>query len=102
MLNDLVNRGRLRLKSKFIVEQLKEIRFKYDVTKRKYIIPKEELIEQARKRGIKYESPDEADALMMAVTMTEIVKEEQARAYTSRHGRSRGGGQTYAAEGKLF
>lgn len=102
ILNDLVNMGHLRLKSKFIVDQLKEIRYKYDVTKRKYIIPKEELIDAARRTGARYESPDEADAVMMGATLIEIVKEEQSRIYTARHGRSRGSSQTYAPEGNLF
>lgn len=101
-LEELVNKGHLRLKSKFIVDQLKEIKYRYDITMRKYIIPKEQLIEEARKKGVRYESPDEADALMMAVTQVETVKEEQANVYTSQHGRIRGGGQTYADEGNLF
>ncbi len=95
ILEKMVNDGHLRIKSQFIIDQLKEIIFRYDVTGRKYIIRKEELIEAARKKGVKYNSPDEADALMMAATMKERVKREQAVAYTSRLGRSRGGGQTY-------
>jgi hypothetical protein len=102
LLNDLVNKGRIRLKSKFIVNQLKEIRYRYDVSKRKYIIPKEELIEAARKSGIPYESPDEADGVMMAITMAETVKDEQAQAYTNQHGRIRGNSQTFAYESDLL
>jgi len=79
-LEKLVSDGKLRLKSQFVIDQLKEIRYKYDVKMNKYIIPKEQLIEQARLKGVKYESPDEADALMMA----------------------RGGGQTYAAESNII
>lgn len=102
-LNDMVNAGHLRLKSRFIVDQLKEIKFRYDVTMRKYIIPKEQLIEEARKKGVKYNSPDEADALMMAVTQVGTIQKEQAEMYTRQHGRNRShGGQTYAAESNLI
>lgn len=101
-LENLVNQGKLRLKSQFIIDQLKEIRYKYDLSMNKYIIPKEQLIEEARRKGVKYNSPDEADALMMAVSRVEELKREQAQAYTSRHGRSRGGGQTYAYESELI
>ena len=102
MLEDLVNKGHLRIKSKFIVDQLREIQYKYDLTNRKIIIPKEQLIEAARRKGVKYNSPDEADALMMAVSQTENLKREQANVYTSRHGRTRGGSQTYSSESNLI
>lgn len=101
-LEKLVNNGWLRLKSEFIIEQLKEIRYRYDNTNRKYIIPKEQLIEEARRRGRKYESPDEADALMMAATQIAAVEKEQANMYTSSRGRVRGGTQTYAKEDRLI
>lgn len=101
-LEELVNKGQIRLKSKMIVEQAKEIRYRYDITKRKCIIPKEDLIEAARKTGVKYESPDELDAVMMAITMADTVRDEQARAFTDGHGRNRRGSQTYAAEGNLL
>lgn len=102
MVEDMVNKGQLRLKSQFIVDQFKEIRYKYDLKNNKYIIPKEQLIEQARLKGVKYESPDEADAVMMAISRAALLQKEQANAYTSRHGRSRGGGQTYAQESNLL
>lgn len=104
ILEELVKAGRLRLKSKFIVDQLKEIRYKYDLKMRKIVIPKEQLIEQARKSGIPYESPDEADGVMMAITQAETVKEEQANMFTTSHGRDRGGmgGQTYASDSTIF
>ena len=103
-LEKLVNNGWLRLKSQFIIDQLKEIRYSYDNAMRKYILPKEQLIEAARKRGVRYESPDEADALMMAATQIEAVKREQATMYTSRHSRDRGmaGRQSYAREDEII
>jgi hypothetical protein len=101
-LERLVSNGWLRLKSQFIVDQLKEIKYGYDLTGRKYIIPKEQLIEAARRRGLKYNSPDDADALMMGATQIDRVKKEQATMYTSRHGRNRQVRESYAREDNLI
>lgn len=102
-LEKLVNNGRLRLKSKFIVDQLKEIKYKYDLGMNKFILPKEQLIEDARKKGVPYNSPDEADAVMMAMSRAEQLKEEMAEMYTSGYGRIRdGGNQSYAYESDLI
>lgn len=102
-LEKLVNNGWLRLKSQFIIDQLKEIKYRYDNTNRKYVIPKEQLIEEARRRGLRYNSPDDADALMMGVTQIATVETEQATMYTSRHGRSRGPRkEAYAREEPLI
>lgn len=101
-LNDMINRGKLRIKSKIIIDQLKEIKYKFDSMGRKYIIPKEQLIDDARRKGIKYDSPDDADALMMAATRIEELKAEQAKQYTSKTSRIRGGHQTYAQESNIL
>lgn len=102
-LKAMSEQGRIRVKSPFIVEQLRQIKYRYDSTGRKYILPKEQLIEEARRRGIKFNSPDDADGLMMAVTMIETVKREQAAAYVSRHSKDRRGRvQAYASESRLI
>lgn len=85
----LFSEGKIRLKSKFIGEQLKEIIYRYDVSNRKYIIPKEELIEKARNKGVHYDSPDDADALMMAASQIRAFENEQKHNYGVVHGRVR-------------
>jgi len=102
-LSELVANGWLRLKSQFIIDQLKEIQYRYDNSLRKFIIPKEQLIEAARKKGIKFDSPDDADALMMAATMIATVEQEQTDMYTQQHQRQpRGRPSSYAYEEPLI
>lgn len=101
-LEKLVSNGWLRLKSQFIIDQLKGIQYRYDLALRKYIIPKEQLIETARRKGIKYESPDDADALMMGATQIDLVEKEQSTMFTSRHSRNRSSNQSYSYEDPLI
>lgn len=61
-LKNLISRGLIRITQDSILEELGTIRFKFDSYGRMAIISKEEM----KKKGIK--SPDEADALMMAVS----------------------------------
>jgi phage terminase large subunit len=61
-LKDLISRGLLRITHDSVLEQLGTIRFKFDSYGRRAMLRKEDL----KAKGI--ESPDEADALMMAVS----------------------------------
>ena len=102
-LSELVSSGHLRIKSQFIVDQLSHIQYKYDVNGRKYIIPKEQLIEAARKTGVPFNSPDEADALMMACTQINNIKSMNESYYSQSRGRMRGSGQAlYSVEEYLL
>jgi len=103
MLAKMISAGNLRIKSPKVIDQLREIQYRYDTRSRKYIIPKEQLIEAARNRGIPFNSPDEADALMMAATQISGI-DKKIRDNTRRsQGRSRGGkSYVYAEERPLF
>jgi hypothetical protein len=100
LLNDMVNNGRLRLKSPFLTDQAREIRYTYDSASRKYVIPKEQLIEAARRRGVKFASPDDLDALMMAVSVIDQVGIDQKNMFATTHGRVRGGSSAYYSTGR--
>lgn len=102
-LEEMINNGRLRLRSQKIVDQLKEIKYRYTIKAKKYVIPKEELIEHAQKKGVPYESPDEADSLMMAATQVEAVKKEQDKIYEEQYSMPRSAApQSYAHETNIL
>lgn len=61
-LKDLISRGLLKITSDSLLDELATIRFKFDSTGRRAMLRKEDM----KKIGVK--SPDQADALMMAVS----------------------------------
>lgn len=61
-LKDMIQRRWMKLKSDEVINQLMTIRFRFDSKGRKHLLTKE----QMKKHDMK--SPDDADALMMAVT----------------------------------
>jgi phage terminase large subunit len=94
-LEDMVKRKQLKIKTRSILEQLLTIKYKFDSTGRKYIMSKEEMESEARREGKKFVSPDDADALMMAVSRCHEVHKQQAVMYQPRR-------QEYAREEALI
>jgi hypothetical protein len=92
----MVKRKQLKIKTRSILEQLLTIKYKFDSTGRKYIMSKEEMESEARREGKKFVSPDDADALMMAVSRCHEVHKQQEVMYQPRNR------QEYAREEALI
>jgi len=72
---DILTRGWLRINEDSIIEQLETIKFEYSSTGQKSIVSKEKM----RRDNVK--SPDEADALMMAISECDNIHRVQRNIY---------------------
>lgn len=77
-LKDLVTKGHIAITQDTLIKELVTLRYTYDHQQRKILLSKD----QMRKDGVK--SPNQADALIMAVSLIGEVKEDQDRQYAPR------------------
>ncbi len=75
-LQEYVSKGWLKIKDEQTIQELMTIRYRYMNDGRRILISKEEM-----RNKYKVKSPNRADALLMAFTLIEGVKEQQQRQY---------------------
>jgi phage terminase large subunit len=75
---DMIQAGQLHIEDDELLAELETMRYTFDHQQRRILISKDKM----RKDGIK--SPNLADALIMAVSLVDEVKENQDRKYVSR------------------
>lgn len=88
-LKEFVTKGWIALPDEGVIQELMTLRYKYTNDGRRILMSKEEM----RKEGIK--SPNKADALLMAISLVNEVKQQQDSQYYFR-------GNTVAKEENLF
>lgn len=77
-LKDMVSKGHIAITQDSLIKELVTLRYTYDHQQRKILLSKD----QMRKDGVK--SPNQADALIMAVSLVNEVKESQDKQYVPR------------------
>lgn len=77
-LKEYVNKGWLRIQDEGVIQELMTLRYKFTNDGRRILISKEEM----RKKGVM--SPNKADALLMAASLIDEVKDEQDSLYVKR------------------
>lgn len=78
-LKDMISRGHFAITDEATVQELSTLRYRYMSDGRKILVSKEEM-----RNKYKIASPNKADALIYAVTLTEDVQQEQERQYQTR------------------